>query len=58
MLSLLVFSAALVGILIFGRPLLWYLDGKKQDAVYLLACTLAIFLAITIIALLAMFFLN
>ncbi|MEK7646842.1 MAG: hypothetical protein AAB378_00520 [Patescibacteria group bacterium] len=29
MLSLLVFSAALVGVLIFGRPILWYLDGKK-----------------------------
>ena len=58
MLSLLVFSAALVGVLIFGRPILWYLDGKKQEAVYLLASTLAVFCAITIIALSAMLFLN
>lgn len=41
MLSLLVFSVALVGSLIFGRPILWYLDGKKKEAVSLLAYTLA-----------------
>jgi len=27
----------LVGALIFGRPVLWYLDGRKQDS--LLECT-------------------
>lgn len=41
MLSLLVFSVAVVGSLIFGRPILWYLDGKKREAVLLLAYTLA-----------------
>ena len=50
MLMLLVFSVALVGSLIFGRPILWYIDGKKKDAVLLLAYTLGIFLAITLIA--------
>ena len=49
MLSLLVFSAALVGALIFGKPILWYLDGKKKEAVSLLFYTLGIFLGITII---------
>lgn len=56
MLSLFVFSAALTGTLIFGRPILWYLDGKKSEAVSLLAYTLAIFLAITILTLLALYF--
>jgi len=46
MLSLLVFSAALVGSLIFGRPILWYLDNKKREAVLLLAYTLASFFVI------------
>jgi hypothetical protein len=46
MLSLLVFSAALVGSLIFGRPILWYLDNKKKEAVLLLAYTLASFFVI------------
>lgn len=48
MLCLFVFSAALTGFLIFGRPILWYLDGKKKEAVSLLAYTLSIFLIITI----------
>ena len=47
MLMLLVFSAALVGVLIFGRPLLWYLEGRKQDGLLLLAGTLAILFVIT-----------
>jgi cytochrome c oxidase assembly factor CtaG len=48
MLSLLVFSASLVGALIFGRPILWYLDGKKKEAVSLLFYTLGFFFIITI----------
>lgn len=51
MLLLLVFSVALMGVLIFGRPILWYLDGKKQEAFSLLAYTLVIFLLITLVAL-------
>jgi len=56
MLSLLVFSVALVGMLIFGRPAFWYLDGKKKEAIFLLAYTLGIFLIITIIAVSALYF--
>jgi hypothetical protein len=50
MLLLLVFSAALVGVLIFGRSLLWYLEGRKQDSLLLIAGTLAILFAITVVA--------
>lgn len=53
-LLLLVFSAALMGVLIFGRPIVWYLDGKKEEAFSLLAYTLVIFLLITLAALLVL----
>ncbi|MBI2514688.1 hypothetical protein HYV91_00645 [Candidatus Wolfebacteria bacterium] len=56
MLLLFVFSAAITGVSIFGRPILWYLDGKKQEAISLLLYTLGFFLIITIIALSALFF--
>lgn len=52
MLMLFVFSAALTCSLIFGRPILWYLDGRKKEALSLLFYTLGIFLALTIVALL------
>ena len=48
MLMLLVFSVAIVGSFLFGRPAVWYIDGKKKEAVILLAYTLGIFLIITI----------
>ena len=49
MLMLFVFSAAFTSALVFGRPVIWYIDGKKKDAVKLLVYTLGIFLAITLI---------
>ena len=51
MLSLVVFSAALMGVHIFGKPLMWYLDNKKREAITLLTYTLGIFFAITVIIL-------
>ena len=54
MLLLFVFSAALMGVLIFGRPILWYLDGKKEEAFSLLVYTLGIFLLITLSVLLVL----
>jgi hypothetical protein len=36
MLCLFVFSAALTGSLIFGKPALLYMDGKKKDALSLI----------------------
>ena len=49
MLMLFVFSAAFTGVLVFGRPIMWYLDGKKKEALSLIVYTLGIFLAITVI---------
>lgn len=45
-LMLLVFSAALVGILVFGQPVMWYIDGKKKAALYLLGYTMAALLVL------------
>jgi hypothetical protein len=58
MLLLFVFSAALCGSLVFGTPILWYLDGKKKEAMKLLGYTL-IFLFLVLIGVFAlMFFLR
>jgi hypothetical protein len=54
MLMLLVVSAAITGSLVFGRPVLWYLDGKKKDAVSLLFSTLGALFVITTIAFIVM----
>ncbi len=51
MLLLFVFSAAFTGFALFGRPVLWYLDGKKKEALALLFRTLGIFFIITLITL-------
>ena len=50
MLMLFVFSAAFTGTLVLGRPIVWYLNGKKREALSLLFYTLGVFLAITLIA--------
>ncbi|PJA70134.1 hypothetical protein CO155_01705 [Candidatus Pacearchaeota archaeon CG_4_9_14_3_um_filter_35_19] len=49
MLMLLVFSVALVGALIFGRPAIWYLEGKKKEGISLFISTRVIFLMALII---------
>ncbi|MEK7614117.1 MAG: hypothetical protein AAB428_00400 [Patescibacteria group bacterium] len=56
MLMLLVFSAFLTGDADFrtGRPILWYLDGKKREALSLLISTLLVFLTITIVAIIGL----
>ena len=40
MLLLFVVSASITGSLVVGRPILWYLDGKKKEAVSLLISTI------------------
>ncbi|MBI2818553.1 MAG: hypothetical protein HYX73_01110 [Acidobacteria bacterium] len=55
MLLLFVFSAALTGALVLGRPILWYVDGKKKEAISLLVSTLAILLGFTLIFLFALY---
>ena len=49
MLMLFVSSAAITGFLVFGRPIMWYLDGKKHEAIILLFYTLGIFVVLTTI---------
>ena len=49
MLLLFVFSAALTGTLVFGKPILWYIDGKKKEAISLVGYTLGILFLITLI---------
>ena len=49
MLLLLIFSAALTGFLVVGKPILLYIDGKKREAVILFSATIgwiAVFLAV------------
>lgn len=50
LLLLFVFSAALTGFLIFGKPAQLYVDGKKKEALSLLTYTLGFFSIITLAA--------
>ena len=43
-------SALVVGVLILGKPIMFYLDGKKQEAVSLLVYTIAWVGAFTLLA--------
>ena len=47
-LLLFVLSAAVMGVLVFGRPVMWYLDGKKQEAMRLLGATVGCLAVITV----------
>lgn len=55
MLLLFVFSAGLTASLVFGRPILWYMDGKKKEAIHLLAYTLASLFVIIALVVLVMY---
>jgi hypothetical protein len=50
-LSLFTLSAAVVGSLMFGKPVMLYLNGKKRDAVQLVGATIG-FLAVEVMVLL------
>ncbi len=50
MLMLFVFSAAVTSTLVLGRPILWYLNGKKKEAISLFIHTLVIFFFIILFA--------
>lgn len=49
MLCLFVLSAAITSFLVFGYPVLWYLDGKKKEALTLLSWTLGVLFTITVL---------
>lgn len=48
-LMLFVFSAAVTGSLVLGKPILWYIDGKKKEAVQLFFSTLFAFFSILLL---------
>jgi hypothetical protein len=50
LLLLFVFSAALTGFLIFGKPAQMYVNGNKKEALTLLTQTLTFFSIITFVA--------
>ncbi len=58
MLLLLVISAAVTGSLVFGLPVLWYLDGKKSEAVSLLIATLVALMIVTILVFILLFIIR
>jgi len=49
MLMLFVCSAAITGFLVFGKPVMLYIDGKKNEALALLGYTIGFLLTITLI---------
>ena len=57
-LLLFVFSASVCGSLMLGRPLLWYLDGRKKEALSLFAYTLAFFLIAGAVVFVASYLIN
>jgi hypothetical protein len=54
MLLLFVCSASITGFLVFGKPVMLYIDGKKKEAVALLGYTIAILFALTLIVFMCM----
>lgn len=57
-LLLFVLSTAVMGSLIFGRPVLWYLDGRKQEALKLLGATISCLAVITVVVLATLAFIK
>jgi hypothetical protein len=49
MLLLFVCSAAITSFLVFGKPVMLYIDGQKKEAVTMLGYTLGIMVLITIV---------
>ena len=50
MLLLFVLSATVTGSCILGQPILWYLDGKKKEAVSLFIATICCLFVMTVLA--------
>jgi hypothetical protein len=57
-LLLFVFSASLTGFLIVGKPIQFYIDGKKKEALSLLSNTLLYLFIITLISILILLFFS
>lgn len=54
-LFVLTLSVAVMAFLFFYQPLLFFIEGKKKEAVYLFVKTVEIFAAITVVVLLLLF---
>jgi hypothetical protein len=50
MILLLVCSASITGFLVFGKPVMLYIDGKKKEAIFLLGHTIGILAILTVIS--------
>lgn len=48
-LLLLVVSAATMGLLIFGKPVMLYIDGRKREAVTMVSWTVGVLAAYTVL---------
>lgn len=44
-----VVSAATMGLLVFGKPVMLYIDGKKREAVTMVLCTIGTLAFITVL---------
>lgn len=58
MLMLFVFSASITSTLVLGRPILWYLDGRKNEAISLFLSTLAVFFVVLVLVFLLVIGIN
>jgi hypothetical protein len=54
-LSLLTLSVAVMAYIFFYQPLMFFIEGKKKDAVNLFVKTVGVFAAITVVALILLF---
>lgn len=54
MLLLFVVSAAITGSLVFGRSVIWYLDGDKSDAVRLAVYKMIVLFTVLVLVVLSM----
>lgn len=53
-LLLFVISAAMMGLLVFARPVMWYLDGLKKEAISLAIYTVGFLISIAVIIVLVL----
>ena len=58
MLLLFIFSALVCGGLVLGRPILWYMDGKKKEALTLLAYTTLVIFVVMVLMFLVLFIIS
>ncbi len=58
MLLLFVFSASLCGALVLGRPILWYVEGMKREAITLFSYTAAVLFVCAVLVFVIMYLIR